>query len=138
MTAEARETEAKPSGVQTLQRGLDVIEAVAEGPVTLGELADKLGLTRSIAIDYAPAIRCVAVCPGTVDTPLLKDLFSQSPDPGLVLKECQEMHLAKRIASPLEIAEFVAYLASDKAAFITGQAFRIDGGLGITIAGSKK
>jgi NAD(P)-dependent dehydrogenase (short-subunit alcohol dehydrogenase family) len=98
----------------------------------------QLGLTRSIAIDYAPAIRCVAVCPGTVDTPLLKDLFSQSPDPGQVLKECQEMHLAKRIASPFEIAEFVAYLASDKAAFITGQAFRIDGGLGITIAGSKK
>jgi NAD(P)-dependent dehydrogenase (short-subunit alcohol dehydrogenase family) len=98
----------------------------------------QLGLTRSIAIDYAPAIRCVAVCPGTVDTPLLSDLFSQSPDPALVLKECQDMHLAKRIASPHEIAEFVAYLASDKASFITGQAFRIDGGLGITIGGSKK
>lgn len=98
----------------------------------------QLGLTRSIAIDYAPTIRCVAVCPGTVDTPLLRDLFSQSPDPTAVRKECEEMHLVERISSPTEIAEFVAYLASEKASFITGQAFRIDGGLGITIAGSKK
>jgi NAD(P)-dependent dehydrogenase (short-subunit alcohol dehydrogenase family) len=98
----------------------------------------QIGLTRSIAIDYAPAIRCVAVCPGTVDTPLLRDLFSQSPDPQEVLKECEEMHLVKRIASPIEIADFVAYLASDKASFITGEAFRIDGGLGITIPGSKR
>lgn len=56
MIAEARETEAKPSGVQTLQRGLDVIEAVAEGPVTLGELADKLGLTRSTTHRLASAL----------------------------------------------------------------------------------
>lgn len=98
----------------------------------------QIGLTRSIAIDYAPAIRCVAVCPGTVDTPLLNDLFNQSPNPVAVREECEQMHLMKRIANAAEIAEFVAYLASDKAAFITGQAFRIDGGLGITIAGSKK
>ena len=32
-----------------------------------------LGLTRSIAVDYAPHIRCVAVCPGTIDTPMLRD-----------------------------------------------------------------
>lgn len=100
--------------------------------------AAQVALTRSIAIDYAPAIRCVAVCPGSVDTPLLKDLISQSPNPEAVLKECEEMHLMKRIAAPSEIAEFVLYLAGDKASFITGQAFRIDGGLGITIEGSKR
>ncbi|HTN06195.1 glucose 1-dehydrogenase [Agriterribacter sp.] len=100
--------------------------------------AAQIALTRSIAIDYAPAIRCVAVCPGSVDTPLLKELISQSPDPEAVFKECEEMHLMKRIAAPSEIADFVSYLASDKASFITGQAFRIDGGLGITIKGSKR
>ncbi|WP_428232685.1 glucose 1-dehydrogenase [Flavobacterium sp.] len=98
----------------------------------------QIGLTRSIAIDYGPAIRCIAVCPGTVDTPLLRDLLSQSADPAKVLKECEEMHLVKRIASPVEIADFVAYLTSDNASFITGEAFRIDGGLGITIPGSKQ
>jgi NAD(P)-dependent dehydrogenase (short-subunit alcohol dehydrogenase family) len=100
--------------------------------------AAQVALTRSIAIDYAPVIRCVAICPGSVDTPLLRDLASRSPDPAAVLKECEDMHLMKRVADPLEIAEFVCYLASDKASFITGQAFRIDGGLGIMIQGSKQ
>jgi NAD(P)-dependent dehydrogenase (short-subunit alcohol dehydrogenase family) len=100
--------------------------------------AAQVALTRSIAIDYAPKIRCVAICPGSVDTPLLRELASQSPDPSSVIRECEDMHLMKRVADPTEIAEFVSYLASDKAAFITGQAFRIDGGLGIQIAGSKQ
>jgi len=97
-----------------------------------------LGLTRSIAVDYAPNIRCVAVCPGTTDTPMLKESFALSPDPDEVYQECVDMHLTKRIGTSDEVAEFIAYLASDNAGFITGQAFRIDGGLGITIGGSKR
>ena len=97
-----------------------------------------IGLTRSIAVDYAPNVRCVAVCPGTTDTPMLRKSFALSPDPDEVYQECVDMHLTKRIGSSDEVAEFIAYLASDKATFITGQAFRIDGGLGITIGGSKR
>jgi NAD(P)-dependent dehydrogenase (short-subunit alcohol dehydrogenase family) len=97
-----------------------------------------LGLTRSIAIDYAPQIRCVAVCPGTIDTPMLRDSIALSPNPDEVMQECIDMHLTKRIGTPEEVAELVLYLCDDKASFITGQAIRIDGGLGITIAGSKK
>jgi NAD(P)-dependent dehydrogenase (short-subunit alcohol dehydrogenase family) len=97
-----------------------------------------IGLTRSIAVDYAPNIRCVAVCPGTTDTPMLKESFALSPDPDEVYQECVDMHLTKRIGTSEEVAEFITYLASDKATFITGQAFRIDGGLGITIGGSKR
>lgn len=97
-----------------------------------------LGLTRSIAVDYAPYIRCVAVCPGTIDTPMLRDSIALSPDPGEVMQECIDMHLTKRIGTPEEVAELVKYLCDDKASFVTGQAIRIDGGLGITIRGSKK
>ena len=97
-----------------------------------------LGLTRSIAVDYAPDIRCVAVCPGTVDTPMLRDAVAQSPDPDAVLRECEEMHPLKRIAQPQEVADLILFLAGDSAAFITGQAFRIDGGLGIAAGGSKR
>jgi len=97
-----------------------------------------LGLTRSIAVDYAPNIRSVAVCPGTVDTPMFRSSIQESPNPDEVLEECNEMHLVKRICSSEEVGELVTYLASDKAGFITGQAIRIDGGLGITIAGSKR
>lgn len=97
-----------------------------------------LGLARSIAIDYAPSIRCVAVCPGTVDTPLLRDAIAQSPDPEAVYQECEEMHLVNRVAKAEEIGELVYFLCSDKAAFITGQAIRVDGGLGAKILGSKR
>ena len=80
----------------------------------------------------------MAVCPGTIDTPMLRDAFALSPDPNAVLQECIDMHLTKRIGTPTEVAELVMYLCDDKASFITGQAIRIDGGLGITIQGSKK
>ncbi|MEX0904249.1 MAG: glucose 1-dehydrogenase [Balneolaceae bacterium] len=97
-----------------------------------------LGLTRSIAVDYSPTIRSVAICPGTVDTPMLRTAIQESSNPEEVLKECENMHLANRIADPDEIAELILFAASDKAGFITGQSIRIDGGLGIRVAGSKK
>ena len=97
-----------------------------------------LGLTRSIAVDYAPNIRCNAVCPSTIDTPMLQWALQQSPDPEAVLEECLDMHLLKRIAKPEEIAELIAFLCSDAAANITGQSFRSDGGIGILIEGSKQ
>ena len=97
-----------------------------------------LGLTRSIAVDYAPKIRCVAVCPGTIDTPMLQDAIQQSPDPAAVLMECEDMHLAGKVGDPDEVAAMVYFLASKDASFITGQAFRVDGGLGIRIGGSKQ
>ena len=96
-----------------------------------------LGLTRSIAVDYSPKIRSVAICPGTVDTPMLDDALKASSYPEKVLEECNEMHLTKRIGTPDEIAELIAYVASDKAGFMTGHAIRIDGGLGIIAGGSK-
>ncbi len=97
-----------------------------------------LGLSRSIAIDYAPQIRSVAVCPGTINTPMLRDALALSPDPAAVMQECVDMHLLKKIGQPKDVGELVFFLASDKASFFTGQVVRIDGGLGVKIAGSKK
>ncbi len=97
-----------------------------------------LGLTRSIAVDYAPSIRCLAICPGTVDTPMIHNAIRESPDPAAVLRECEEMHLLRRIAKPEEIAELIVFASSDLAPFITGQSIRIDGGLGVEIKGSKQ
>ena len=99
--------------------------------------AAMLGLTRSIAVDYAPYnVRSSAVCPGSVDTPLLQWAADQSGDPEAMMDEIRGMHLLNRAADPGEIAHLIAYLASDEASFITGQAFRIDGGLGVKIGGA--
>jgi len=97
-----------------------------------------LGLTRSIAVDYAPFIRCVAVCPGTIDTEMLRESIALAEDPAAVLRECEQMHLSQRIARPAEVADLIMYLSSEKAAFMTGQAVRIDGGLGVMIQGTVK
>jgi NAD(P)-dependent dehydrogenase (short-subunit alcohol dehydrogenase family) len=69
---------------------------------------------------------------------MLRDAIALSPNPTEVMEECINMHLTKRIGTSEEVAELVKYLCDDKSGFITGQAFRIDGGLGITILGSKK
>ncbi|MDR8390955.1 glucose 1-dehydrogenase [Aliifodinibius sp. S!AR15-10] len=96
-----------------------------------------IGLTRSIAVDYAPDIRSVAICPGGVDTPLNKDAFKKSADPVRARQETIDIHLVKRMARQEEIGELVAFVASEKGSFITGQPIRIDGGIGLKAAGSK-
>lgn len=97
-----------------------------------------IGLTHSIAVDYAPHIRSVAICPGGVDTPLNRQAFQQSPDPEAVRKETEDLHLNRRLAQPEEIGELAAFVCSDKGAFINGHPIRIDGGIGIKVGGSKK
>ena len=78
------------------------------------------------------------MCTCTIDTPLLRNVLDESPDPEQVFQECEEMHLLKRVGQPEEVAELIAFVASNKASFMTGQAIRIDGGLGIEIPGSKR
>lgn len=97
-----------------------------------------IGLTRSIAVDYAPEVRSVAICPGGVDTPLNRAAFRQSSDPNRVRQETIDLHLVERMAQPDDIGELVAFIASEKGSFINGQPIRIDGGMGIKIGGSKK
>ena len=96
--------------------------------------AGMLGLTKAIAVDYAPHIRCVAVCPGAVNTEMLKNDLMRSEDPDSLLNYTKNIHLLDRIASPEEIASFVLFLSSEQADFCTGQYYRIDGGIGSKIS----
>jgi NAD(P)-dependent dehydrogenase (short-subunit alcohol dehydrogenase family) len=91
-----------------------------------------LSLTRNLALDYAEDnIRAVAICPGSVDTPMLRATAAlTAPDnPEGTLSEWGRRHPLGRIARPDEIAEVVVFLASDKASFITGEYVCVDGGL---------
>ena len=95
-----------------------------------------LGLTRSMAMDFAREnIRVNAVCPGTVDTPMLKWAASLDPDPQSVYDACNAMHPLGRIAQPREIAEVVAFLAHETSSFVTGAVWTVDGGLLTQIGG---
>lgn len=95
-----------------------------------------IGLTRSMAMDFAASgIRVNAVCPGTVDTPMLEWAASLDPDPESVYAACNAMHPLGRIAKPREIAEVVAFLAHESSSFVTGAIWTVDGGLLTQIGG---
>lgn len=89
--------------------------------------AGVLGLMRSAAVDLAPhGIRVNAVCPGTIDTPILGQLHEQ---PELLLQVMGPTSPSGRIGTPSEVAEVIAFLGSDAAAFMTGAAVCVDGGM---------
>ena len=91
-----------------------------------------LSLTRNLALDYADKnIRVVAICPGSVDTPMLRATAAlASPhNPDEALAQWGLKHPLGRIGRPGEIAEVVLFLASEKASFITGEYVCVDGGL---------
>jgi NAD(P)-dependent dehydrogenase (short-subunit alcohol dehydrogenase family) len=86
-----------------------------------------IALTRALAIDHvADGVRVNAVCPGTVDSPWVRQLVD---DVGESLDALRARQPMGRLGAPDEIAAAVLYLASDDAAFVTGTAFVIDGGL---------
>ncbi len=96
-----------------------------------------IGLVRSCAVDYAKAgVRINAVCPGTVDTPMLHWAASLDPNPAGVMEAVQRIHPIGRIAQPSEVAEVICFLASPRASFVTGAAYVVDGGLLLPLGGA--
>jgi NAD(P)-dependent dehydrogenase (short-subunit alcohol dehydrogenase family) len=86
-------------------------------------------LTRQLAVEYAArGVRVNCVCPGTVDTPVLKRGMEMSGDPQAFLGMLVAGHPIGRIGRPAEIAAAVAFLTSDEASFITGAILTVDGG----------
>jgi 2-keto-3-deoxy-L-fuconate dehydrogenase len=88
-----------------------------------------LGLTKSVAVEFVTkGIRCNAICPGTVDTPSLGDRIKALGNEEEARKAFVARQPMGRLGNAEEIASLAVYLASDEAAFVTGQEFIIDGG----------
>jgi len=96
-----------------------------------------IGLTRSLALDYAPfGIRVNAVSPGWTRTRLIEEWFARQADPIAAEEAILRAHPLGRLATPDEVANLVAFVASDEASAITGAALNVDCGLSIVQAGT--
>ena len=95
-----------------------------------------VGMTRNLALDYGPNnIRVNAICPGWVRTDLVQSWFDMQPDPQAAESKVLSVQPLGRIGTPEEIANLVAFIASDEASFITGAELVIDGGMTVQYPG---
>ena len=122
-----------------LDRGSGVIVNIASvgGQVGLASRAaycaskaGLVGLTRAVAVDHArEGIRCVAICPGTVETEWIGKILANAPDPAAAREAMAARQLDGRMGTPAEVAAMVAFVASPDGRFINGAALVLDGGM---------
>ncbi len=94
--------------------------------------AGVIGLTKSIAADFVgQGVRCNALCPGTVDTPSLRDRIADAADPVQAEKDFIARQPIGRLATVDDITPLIVYLLSPNSQYVTGQAMLVDGGVTI-------
>ncbi len=115
---------------------LSSVQAFASQKGVAAYTASKGGvnaLTRAMALDHAQeSIRVNAVCPASVDTPMLRwsaDLFKGEKTAEETLEGFGKMHPLGRVARAEEVAEVIAFLAGPEASFVTGGEYKVDGGM---------
>lgn len=108
------------------------IEGLGSNPRHPAYCASKAGLhglTRAVAIDHGvDGVRCNAVAPGWIDTDLNEAFIDSMPDPTAFREKIGTIHPVGRTGTPTDVAALVSWLASDDAAFVTGQIWTVDGG----------
>lgn len=109
--------------------------SVSADPLLTSYTASKhalLGLTRGVAVtrEFARAgIRCNAVLPGDMDTPMVQQYFASHDDPTAARAAVSAAYPTERIADPAEVAGVVRFLVSDESSFVNGASIVVDGGL---------
>ncbi len=103
--------------------------AQRNSPIYVATKGAAVQLARALALDWAPeGIRVNAVCPGIVDTPMLKQFIDAMQDPAASRREHEQAQPLGRLATAAEVGSAVLFLASPAAGFITGVALPVDGG----------
>lgn len=127
---------AREAGLHLRRTGGGAIVNVASDLATMGVAglahycaakAGVVGLTKALALELAPHVRVNAVCPGPIDTPMLRAGLESEPDPLLALQQKENTVPLNRLADPEEVAAAIYFLAVD-ATFATGTSMAFDGG----------
>lgn len=126
---------AKGSGsIVNIASGASSVKAAANRFVYGATKAAVIGLTKSVALDYIKqGVRCNAICPGTVESPSLRDrMATLSKNSGQTYEQVEAMFIGRqpmgRLGTADEIAAMGVYLASDESRFTTGTTMLVDGG----------
>ena len=102
------------------------LQGIPAGSAYVAAKHGVVGLTKTAALEYAKSgIRVNAVCPGAVETPMLKRAFEKVPEMAEGINAAEPVG---RMAQPSEIGEAVAWLCSEAASFVTGHPMAVDGG----------
>jgi len=108
------------------------LKAAPERFVYSASKAAVIAMTKAVAIDFAQSnIRVNAICPGTVDTPSLRERLSADRDPQVARARITARQPIGRLGRPSEVAQLAVYLGSDSGSFATGSAFIVDGGMSL-------
>jgi NAD(P)-dependent dehydrogenase (short-subunit alcohol dehydrogenase family) len=92
--------------------------------------AGVLGLTRDMARDLGPHnIRVNSICPGCIDTPMMDRSLNRNAVPNGAKQKMESAIPLRRLGDPREVAQVVAFLASELASYVSGVAWVVDGGL---------
>jgi NAD(P)-dependent dehydrogenase (short-subunit alcohol dehydrogenase family) len=127
--AAARHLRASGRGPSIVNAGsVSGLTGYAAAPAYCSSKGGLIQLTRVIAIDLAPDVRCNVYCPGSIDTPMARGFIEAAPDKEAAVRILTGAHLLPRPGRPEEVAKFACFLASDDASFITGGVYPIDGG----------
>ncbi|WP_411030054.1 SDR family NAD(P)-dependent oxidoreductase [Spongiimicrobium sp. 3-5] len=113
----------------TINASIAAFKSFPNHPAYCASKAAAVALMKQMAVDYGPQIRVNAICPGPVDTPLLRNSVSAFKEPEKAVDEARNATLLKRLGTPQDIANLALFLASDEAAWITGTTINIDGGI---------
>jgi len=126
----------KRGGAIVIVGSVQSMTAISNSVAYVASKHGLLGLTRAMSLDYAQnGIRVNCVCPGAIDTPMLRWAASLADDPEKVIQTCNRMHPLGRIGKAEEVADAIVYLASPMASFITGAALLVDGGMLVPAGG---
>jgi len=123
--------------IVNMASGVSSLKALPNRYVYGATKAAVIGLSKAVAADFiTKGIRCNAICPGTIESPSLRDrvarLSQQTGKPErAVLEDFVDRQPMKRLGTAAEVAALAVFLASDESSYITGQTHLVDGGLAL-------
>ena len=119
----------KEKGVIIANASIAAFKSFPNHPIYCASKAALVALVKQVALDYGPAIRVNAICPGPVDTPLIWQSAKAFENPDKAVANAAKATLLKRLGTPEDVAKLTLFLASADASWMTGTAVTLDGGI---------